>query len=40
MALEYYQKSLDISRKILPPTHKDIIRTENNIKTIKDNMKK
>jgi tetratricopeptide (TPR) repeat protein len=39
-ALEYYEKSLNISRKTLPPTHGDIIRTEKNIKSIKEKMNK
>ncbi|CAF1276364.1 unnamed protein product [Adineta steineri] len=33
-ALESFQKSLAICRKILPPTYRDIIRTEQNIRRV------
>ncbi|CAF3803349.1 unnamed protein product [Rotaria sp. Silwood1] len=37
-ALEYWGKSLEISRKILPPTHEGISMTERNILELKDKM--
>jgi tetratricopeptide (TPR) repeat protein len=39
-ALKYYEKSLEIKCKTLPPTHQEIARTEDNIRTLKDKMKK
>jgi hypothetical protein len=38
-ALDCYQKSLEISRKTLPPTHQHVIGTEKSIQRLKDKMK-
>ena len=38
-ALDYYKKSLEISRKTLPPTHYHVTGTEKSIRRLKDNMK-
>ena len=39
-ALHYYEKSIDIERKILPPTHENIAKSEENIRLLKEKLKK
>ncbi|CAF1357192.1 unnamed protein product [Rotaria sordida] len=38
-ALDYFQRSLAICRKRLPPTHRDIVRTEQNILKVMEKIK-
>jgi tetratricopeptide (TPR) repeat protein len=38
-ALDYYRKSLEISRKTLPPTHHHVTEAENSIRRLKNRMK-
>ena len=40
LSMDFYQKSLEISRKTLPPMHEDIRRTENNLRRLSETMKR